>query len=194
MSRPLRDLFVADTLIRFCEQIPYAFVVLWCLRTMPHPIGALQFGQLTAIEMGVAMLVYAPGAWLSSRIGKPAAVALTFVFFMAFPIVLLASRSEAMLIAAFALRGLKEIGEPTRKSLILDLCPERARATYFGWYYCVRDSLAALAALLGAVLWRISPALALWTAAAFGLAGVLWYSLVAFRSRVGQVARPAEAS
>src|SRR5215831_4149874 len=124
MSPALRELFLADTLIRFCEQIPYAFVVLWCLRVMAHPTSALQFGQLTALEMVVAMLAYAPGAWLSSRIGKPATVAITFVFFAAFPLVLLASRSMGALVVAFALRGLKEIGEPTRKSLILDLCPE----------------------------------------------------------------------
>jgi MFS family permease len=182
MSPALRELFVADTLIRFCEQIPYAFVVLWCLRVMEHPIGALQFGQLTALEMVVAMLAYAPGAWLSSRIGKPATVALTFVFFVAFPLVLLASRSLAGLTAAFVLRGLKEIGEPTRKSLILDLCPEHARATSFGAYYGVRDTLAAAAAALGALLWRVSPAVALWAASAFGLVGLVWYSAAALRA------------
>jgi MFS family permease len=182
MSPPLRELFLADTLIRFCEQIPYAFVVLWCLREIPHPIGALQFGQLTAIEMVTAMLVYAPGAWMSSRIGKPAAVTVTFVFFFLFPIVLLLSRTFHALLIAFVLRGLKEIGEPTRKSLILDLCPENERATYFGWYYCLRDSLAALAALIGAGLWRVSPVTNLVAASAFGFVGLVWYAVVAFKS------------
>jgi MFS family permease len=185
MSPALRELFVADTLIRFCEQIPYAFVVLWCLREIPHPIGALQFGQLTAIEMGVAMLVYVPGAWASSRIGKPAAVALTFVFFFAFPIALLASRSYTALVFAFVLRGLKEIGEPTRKSLILDLCPPESRATYFGGYYFMRDTLAALAAVLGAAIWSVSPAATLVTASGFGAVGLGSYTMVAIRSRRG---------
>jgi MFS family permease len=184
MSPALRELFVADTLIRFCEQIPYAFVVLWCLRVMAHPIGALQFGQLTALEMVVAMLAYAPGAWLSSRIGKPATVAITFAFFAAFPLVLLASRSLAALTVAFVLRGLKEIGEPTRKSLILDLCPEDARATAFGAYYGVRDTLAAVAAGLGAVLWRVSPPTALWAAAGFGMVGLIGYAAAALRPRL----------
>ncbi|MFI5370671.1 MAG: MFS transporter [Candidatus Eisenbacteria bacterium] len=185
MSPPLRTLFVADTLIRFCEQIPYAFVVLWCLRVMPHPIDALRFGGLTALEMTVAMLAYAPGAWLSDRIGKPATVAVTFVFFALFPLVLLTSHSMATLALAFLLRGLKEIGEPTRKSLILDLCPVDSRATHFGWYYCVRDSFAALAAGLGAVLWQVSPATCLTTASAFGFAGLIGYTLSAVRSRRG---------
>jgi MFS family permease len=190
MSPPLRELFVADTLIRFCEQLPYAFVVLWCLREIPHPIGALEFGQLTAIEMAVAMLVYAPGASLSSRFGKPAVVALTFVFFLLFPIALLFARSHALLVVAFVLRGLKEIGEPTRKSLILDLCPPHARATHFGWYYCVRDSLAAIAAALGAAIWHVSPTATLLTASAFGLAGTVWYSVAAARSGWGRGLRP----
>ena len=188
LSPPLRELFLADVLIRFCEQIPYAFVVLWCLQVMTPAVTALQFGQLTVIEMAVAMLVYAPGAWLSSRIGKPAAVAVTFVFFMLFPLALLASHSYAALTAAFVLRGLKEIGEPTRKSLILDLCPPEARATVFGGYYAVRDSLAAVAAALGAAIWRFSPAATLWTAAGFGLVGVVWYAVVAARSRAATAA------
>ena len=181
MSPPLRRLFVADVLIRFCEQIPYAFVVLWCLREAPHPIGAFEFGQLTALEMLVAMLSYAPGAWLSSRIGKPATVAVTFVFFALFPIALLLGRSHGLMVLAFVLRGLKEIGEPTRKSLILDLSPELARATHFGWYYCIRDSLAALAAALGAAIWRVSPPATLVAASLFGVAGVIWYALEAAR-------------
>lgn len=182
MSPPLRRLFIADTLIRVCEQIPYAFVVLWCMREIANPMSALQFGQLTAIEMIAAVLVYVPGAWLSTRIGKPATVALTFIFFAAFPLVLLSGTTFAMLAVAFVLRGMKELGEPTRKSLILDLCPPEARATYFGWYYCVRDTLAAVAAAAGALLWQASPSLTLLVSAAFGAAGTLWYAVVAARS------------
>jgi MFS family permease len=182
MGPRLRELFVADALIRFCEQIPYAFVVVWCMREMPGAVGAWEFAQLTAIEMTVAMIVYVPGAWLSSRIGKPAAVALTFLFFAAFPIALLLARTWTMLVFAFVLRGLKELGEPTRKSLILDLCPDVARATTFGGYYATRDTLAALAAALGAVLWSAEPAAALVVAAAFGCAGLTWYVVAAWRA------------
>ena len=191
MSGPLRGLLLADTLVRFCEQIPYAFVVIWCLRVMPNHVDALRFGGLTVLEMAVAALSYAPGAWLSSRIGKPVTVALTFVFFTAFPLALLASRTLAMLAVAFTLRGLKELGEPTRKSLILDLCPQEARATHFGWYYCIRDTLAAVAATLGAWLWLRSPATNLLTAAAFGLVGTLGYGWLAARRPVAAGARRA---
>lgn len=185
MSAPLRGLLVADTLVRFCEQIPYAFVVLWCMREMPGRIGALRFGQLTALEMVVAAASYLPGAWLSGRIGKPWTVALTFVFFTAFPLALLASRSSGMLVLAFALRGMKELGEPTRKSLILDLCPPEARATHFGLYYLLRDTCAAVAAALGAWLWVQGPAWNLLGAAGFGLLGTLGFAWQASRARAG---------
>jgi MFS family permease len=183
MSPPLRGLLLADTLVRFCEQIPYAFVVIWCMRVMPGHVDALRFGELTVIEMTVAALSYAPGAWLSTRIGKPVTVATTFIFFTAFPLALLASRSMGMLVVAFVLRGMKELGEPTRKSLILDLCPPEARATHFGWYYCMRDTLAAVAALLGALLWTRGPAVNLAGAAACGLIGTFGYGWRALERR-----------
>jgi MFS family permease len=189
MSPPLRELLAADILIRFCEQIPYAFVILWCMRVIDHPVTAFQFAQLTAIEMLTALVAYLPGAWLSTRIGKPAMVALTFVLFFIFPLVLLVSRSFIALIGAFAVRGLKELGEPTRKGLILDLCPPDERATHFGWYYFIRDSFAAAGAAAGAWAWSAAPAAALWLAAGFGLAGVLFYAGVALRTGSG-AARP----
>jgi hypothetical protein len=109
-------------------------------------------------------------------------VALTFVFFSVFPIALLVARTPRLLVAAFVLRGLKELGEPTRKSLILELCPADARATHFGGYYCLRDSLAAAAAALGAMIWAASPAATLIVASAFGLVGTLGYALAAARA------------
>ncbi len=57
MSESLRSLLVADILIRFCEQIPYAFVVLWAMKAIPNPVTALQFGVLTSIEMATAVAI-----------------------------------------------------------------------------------------------------------------------------------------
>ena len=58
MSESLRSLLVADILIRFCEQIPYAFVVLWAMKSISNPVTGLQFGVLTSIEMATAIAVY----------------------------------------------------------------------------------------------------------------------------------------
>ena len=82
-SPKLRHLLVSDILIRFCEQIPYAFVVIWCIKN----VGAspVEFGALTALEMCSAILIYIPVAWLveKNKTKKPY-IAITFAFFAAF--------------------------------------------------------------------------------------------------------------
>jgi MFS family permease len=173
MGADLRRLLVSDILIRYAEQIPYAFVVVWCLKD--NAITAFQFGVLTAIEMVVAMLVYIPVAYLADKSAKKPFVAITFFIFTAFPLFLLFSRSFPMMILAFVIRGLKEFGEPTRKALIMDLAPEDKKAGMFGLYYLIRDVIVSLAAFGGAFLWQISPSANLLAATAFGLLGTVYF-------------------
>ncbi len=199
LSPALRNLLLSDILIRFCEQIPYAFVVIWCVSI--NKITPLQFGLLTTIEMVTAMLVYIPVAYLADKTTKKPFVAITFFNFTLFPLVLLVSRSFWMMVLAFVVRGLKEFGEPTRKALIMDLAPEDRKAGTFGFYYLVRDIVVSLAAFGGALLWDpssmqkitetvgfgasllpfferfASPQTNLITAAVFGLAGTLYFIL-----------------
>lgn len=177
MSPPLKNLLFSDILIRFCEQIPNAFVVVWCMRVIAAPVDGFQFGILSAIEMGTAALVYIPVAWLADRGAKRPFVLFTFVFFTAFPLVLLYCQSFWTLAGAFVVRGLKEFGEATRKALILDLAPPGRREETFGLYYLLRDSIVSVAAFGGALLWHVSPATNLLTAFAFGVLGTLWYAL-----------------
>lgn len=174
MSPALRRLLVADILIRFCEQIPYAFVVLWAVQIVG--ISPAQFGVLSAVEMFVAMLVYIPVAYFADRSTKKPFVVTTFVFFTLFPLLLLIADSHAMLWVAFLVRGLKEFGEPTRKSLILELCPQDSRASSFGAYYLSRDVVVSVAAFGGALLWQIAPQLNFLVAFARGLAGTLYFA------------------
>jgi len=176
MPTSLRNLLWSDVLIRFCERIPDAFVVIWATRTVLHPVSELTFGWLSAIENITAVLVYVPVAYLADRFGKKPFVLMTFVFFSCFPIVLLQSQSLGPLIAAFVLRGLKEFGEPTRKALIMDLAPEGRKAAMFGLYYLIRDVLVAFAAFGGALLWRVSPELNLKVAFGFGILGTLFFA------------------
>ena len=173
MDASLKRLLVSDILIRFCEQIPYAFVVVWCVQTIDRPVTAFQFGLLTAIEMATAVLVYIPVAHLADKTTKKPFVVATFVFFTFFPLVLLFCQSFAWLIPAFVLRGLKEFGEPTRKALILDLAPESCRAGMYGLYYFMRDVCVSVAAFGGALLWQVSPATNLIVAFAFGVLGTI---------------------
>jgi MFS family permease len=175
MAPALSDLLVSDILIRFCEQIPYAFVVIWCLQQAG--VSPVQFGVLSAVEMVTAMLIYIPVAYLADRSVKKPFVVVTFLFFTSFPLVLLFSRSFEALVLAFILRGLKEFGEPTRKALIMDLAPEGRKAGMFGAYYLVRDVMVSFAAFGGAFLWSLSPATNLLTAFAFGMAGTGYFIL-----------------
>lgn len=178
MSGDLKQLLVADVLVRFCEQIPYAFVVVWAVgtATAPGSVSAVQFGTLRTIEMATAILVYLPVAYFADRSHKKPFVLMTFVFFTLFPLLLLYSKSFEMLVLAFVLRGLKEFGEPTRKALIMDLAPEDRKAGVFGLYYLIRDVIVSGAAFGGAFLWQISPAANLLTACAFGAIGTLWFA------------------
>jgi MFS family permease len=175
MSPDLRNLLVSDILIRFAEQIPYAFVVIWCIQM--NGISAVEFGILTTIEMVTAMLVYIPVAWLADRSGKKPFVLITFVNFTIFPLFLLFAHTFWMMAAAFVIRGLKEFGEPTRKALILDLAPEEQKAGMFGLYYLIRDLVVSVAAFAGGFLWQLSPAVNLLAATAFGLLGTVYFAV-----------------
>jgi MFS family permease len=127
--------------------------------------------------MATAVLVYIPVAYLADKTEKKPFVLMTFVFFTLFPLLLLYSRSFEWLVAAFILRGLKEFGEPTRKSLIMDLSPKSCRAGMFGLYYLIRDVFVSLAALGGALLWQISPETNFITAFVFGIIGTCGFAL-----------------
>jgi MFS family permease len=173
----MKGLLVSDILVRFCEQIPYAFVVVWCMKTIAEPVSALQFGLLTTIEMATAVLVYIPVAYMADRSTKKPFVTVTFVFFTFFPLMLMYSRSFEWLVLAFILRGLKEFGEPTRKALIMELAPDKCKAGMFGLYYLIRDVFVAVAALGGAFLWQISPETNFVVAFVFGVIGTLGFAV-----------------
>lgn len=174
MSPPLRQLLVGDILIRFCERIPDAFVVVWCTRLLAAPVTELQFGWLSALEQATAMVCYLPVAHYADRIGKRPFVLATFGFFTLFPLVLLVCPSGGWLVAAFVVRGLKEFGEPTRKAWIMDLSPPGRSAEMFGLYYLIRDVIVAGAALGGAALWWLKPELNLLVAFGCGLIATGW--------------------
>lgn len=210
LNAPLRNLLVSDILVRFCEQIPYAFVVIWCVSI--NKITPLQFGLLTTIEMITAMLVYIPVAYLADKSTKKPFVVTTFVFFTMFPLVLLVAQSFWIMVIAFIIRGLKEFGEPTRKALIMDLATDGRKAATFGLYYLIRDIIVSIAAFGGALLWDAStakliidtigigqallpffnsitsPATNLLVAFGFGLAGTLYFVL--FGQDLGRAAIP----
>ena len=94
-----------------------------------------------------------------------------------FPLVLLFSRFFASLMAAFVLRGLKELGEPTRKSLITDLAPETCKAGLVGLYDLIRDVGVSLAAFGGAFVCLLSPETNRVTAFVSGIIGAAGFAV-----------------
>jgi len=172
-DKKLKNLLISDILIRFCEQIPYVFVVIWCLDFIK--VNPEQFGLLTAVEMLTAALIYIPVAGFSDRLERKPFVVITFIFFTVFPVILYYSHNYLFLIFAFIIRGLKEFGEPTRKAMILELSVEGAEARSFGLYYFIRDMIVSLAAFLGGFLWVLGPGINFFSAAIAGAAGTLYF-------------------
>ena len=107
--------------------------------------------------MGTAIVSYLPAAALAERAEKKWFVLLTYLFFSLFPLAVFLSRSFPALVGAFALGGLREIGEPARKALIVDLSDPRARGRTVGLYYAIRGFSVAGAAAVGGALWTVKP-------------------------------------
>src|SRR5262249_12616197 len=136
-SPALRELLVSDILIRFCERIPSAFVILWAI---DHGgLNGQEFSYLVAFEMVTAMICYLPVAHLADKHGRGPFVLATFVFFTLFPVSLLWAHTFGWLAFAFVVRGLKEFGEPARKALIIGEASPELRARTYGAYYLIRD-------------------------------------------------------
>jgi MFS family permease len=169
----LRELLVSDILIRFCERIPYAFIILWA---MNHAgLDAQQFGVLVAFEMVTAMVCYIPVAHLADKYGRRPFVLVTFFFFTLFPLTLVWANSFGWLALAFVVRGLKEFGEPARKALIIGEAVPALRARTYGAYYLIRDCVVTTGSFLGAWLWSISPRANFLGAAVCGALGSAWF-------------------
>lgn len=169
----LRRLLFSDILIRLCERVPYAWVVIYVMDRLG--LTATQVGVLIAIEMTAAIACYVPASYLADRFGKEPFVIATFVFFTLFPLSLLVASSFGLLMVAFALRGLKEFGEPSRKSLIIRYAPAEGRGQTIGAYYLVRDTIVTAGSFVGVALWRLSPQANFAGAALLGVFGTVFY-------------------
>src|SRR5947208_5345426 len=136
-NSPMRRLLLSDILIRFCERIPYAWVVIFAMDYIG--VSGRQVGILTAIEMLAAMVCIIPASYYADRYRREPFVIVTFIMFTLFPISLLMSRSFSALVIAFAIRGFKEFGDTSRKALIIGYSDSERRGQMVGAYYLVRD-------------------------------------------------------
>jgi MFS family permease len=170
---PMRRLLLSDVLVRFCERIPYAWVVIFAMDYIG--VSGRQVGILTTVEMLAATLCIIPASHFADRHGREPFVIVTFIMFTLFPISLLMSRSFSALVIAFAIRGLKEFGDTSRKALIIGYCEEQRRGQMVGAYYLVRDLIVCPGAIVGAYLWKLGASLNFLGAAALGVVGTIFY-------------------
>ena len=184
-NSPMRRLLLSDILIRFCERVPYAWVIIFAMDYIG--VSGRQVGILTAIEMLASMLCIIPAAHYADRYRREPFVIVTFVMFTLFPISLLMARSFPALVIAFSIRGLKEFGDTSRKALIIGYSDPDRRGQMVGTYYLVRDSIVSIGAIVGAYLWNLGPGLNFVGAAALGVAGTIFYLKTISRNRQSEL-------
>lgn len=171
----LKRLLISDIAIRTCEGMTDIFTVLYV--TNVSGISIPRYGILVAIQMMTSIVVYFPSAWLADRAGRKPFVILTFTCFALFPVAVVLAHGFAGLVFAFVLGGLREIGEPSRKAMIVDLAASQARARTVGLYYLVRSLSITPASAIGGLLWRIHPELPFLTAGSIGIVGTYLFSV-----------------
>ena len=151
----LTRLLLSDIHIRMCEGLTEIFIVLYV--TNVTGLSLAEYGVLVAIQMTTAILVYIPSAKLADRVGRKPFIIATFICFALFPLVVMLASGFAALVAAFIIGGLREIGEPSRKAMIVDSAAPRLRARTVGLYYLVRSLTITPAASVGGLLWMLAP-------------------------------------
>lgn len=176
---PLRWLLLTDVFIRTCEGLVDEFAVIYALNIIR--LSAPQYGLLIAIQAVTSIIVYIPASTIADRIGGKPFVTATFLFFSLFPIALVMSKTFIAAAGAFVIGGLREIGEPSRNALIVDLAAPAMRARTVGLYYLIRSVAIAPAAFIGGLLWEQRPALPFFGAFAVGLAGTTLFAAGADR-------------
>ena len=175
LPSPLKWLLLSDVFIRTCEGLVDVFLVIYATEVIG--VTAPEYGALIAIQMATSILVYVPASKIADRAGRKPFVIATFVCFAAFPLAVVLSKSFLGLVGAFLVGGLREVGEPARKAMIVDLSRPDLRARSIGLYYLVRSCAIAPAAFTGGFLWTLSPSVPFLAAAIVGAVGTIVFSV-----------------
>ena len=97
-----------------------------------------KYGVLIAIQLMTAILIYVPSAKIAGRVGRKPVVIATFFCFALYPITVILAHNFGGLILAFVVGGLREIGEPSQKAMIVDFAGQQLRGRTVGLYSLVR--------------------------------------------------------
>jgi len=170
----LKRLLVSDVIIRTCEGMTGVITILYVTNVQHFSVA--RYGTLVAIQMVTSILVYIPAGKIADRVGRKPFVIATFLSFALFPLAVIAASSFGMLVLAFIVGGLREIGEPARKAMIVDFAQENLRARSVGLYYLVRSLSITPAAAIGGLLWSITPRVPFIVAGIIGLIGTFVFA------------------
>ena len=151
----LKRLLLSDIFIRICEGMADVLVILYVTNVL-H-VSVARFGTLVAILFVTTLVIYLPAAKAADRVGRRPFIIATFCAFALYPLAIISAHDFAGLVIAFIIGGLREIGEPARKAMIVDFAEPRLRARSVGLYYLLRSLAITPAALVGGLLWKLAP-------------------------------------
>jgi MFS family permease len=170
----LKRLLVSDIIIRTCEAMTAVLTILYVTNVAGFSIA--RYGTLIAIQMVTSILVYIPAGRFADQIGRKPFVMVTFFSFALFPIAIIFASNFALTVLAFVIGGLREIGEPARKAMIVDFANEGVRARSVGLYYLIRSVSITPAAAVGGLLWSIAPEVPFIAAGIIGVLGTIVFA------------------
>lgn len=171
----LKRLLISDVIIRTCEGMTGVLTILYVTNVQRFTIK--QYGTLVAIQMITSILVYIPAGKIADRIGRKPFVIVTFVSFALFPLAIIAASNFTLIVLAFVIGGLREIGEPARKAMIVDFAQDNVRARSVGLYYLIRSLSITPAAAVGGLLWNIAPEVPFIVAGVIGVIGAFVFAM-----------------
>ena len=170
----LKRLLVSDILIRTCEGMADIFVIIYATNILG--VSVARYSLLVAIQITTSILVYIPAGRIADRVGRKPFVIATFVCFALYPVAVVLSSGFASLVVAFVIGGLREVGEPSRKAMIVDFARADLRARTVGLYYLVRSITITPSAAVGGLLWKFAPQVPFFVAGVIGLAGTIVFA------------------
>ena len=202
MPAGLRQLLTAEIFIRWGDWFARDFAVLYVVSILTRDWGftdaeaARTAGWLLSLMALTALATYIPTArWVDRSASPQPFIATTFLLFALFPIclVVLPKASAwlgvpvmAGLAVTFVVNGLREFGEPARKSLITAGFPPEHRARGVGLYWGLRSFAFFPAPFVAALLWRtIGPDATFLIGGCVGLLGTTLYVSRGLKSAQG---------
>src|SRR5439155_933181 len=129
----LRRLLISDIFIRTCEGMADVLIILYITNVL-H-VSFARFGTLIAISTITTLVMYLPAAKAADRVGRRPFIIATFCAFALYPLAIISAHDFPGLVIAFIIGGLREIGEPARKAMIVDFAEPQLRARTVGLHY-----------------------------------------------------------